>query len=290
MKKEIFEKVFTKERLQKEVCSCLFYGEKGVGKRHTVFEIIKNTLPLELHSRIHNTPDILELKGNESFSDIKERIKDFNTSAKELSNKWLILNNVEFLSQTSLNFFLKKLEEPRKYHTFILTNNIELLPQALISRMHTYFFPSLKKEKIADILQTQPGRQHLIKSLEHFPFKSMFEIETYFIYALDELFSKWFLKTNDLADLYIEVNSFLKKISDLPDFEKNYVISFVLSYLLYMAVKTKEYGHIHYVYYLDKIKCKFAPGILNANMLGINKENQFKTLLSSIYLLKKTVG
>jgi hypothetical protein len=289
MKKELQDKAFSLERLAKEKALSLFYGDKGVGKRTTVFEIIKQHTPVSLHNRIEGSPDILEIKGNESVEEIKEDLSVFNSPAKELSYKWLVINNVEFLSAATINFLLKKLEEPRHYHTFVLTNNIELLPPALISRLHVYFFNTLRKERQIEILKNIPGRQHLISILDKFPFTTMFEIEVFFTYELETLFTDWLLKTNDLADLQDKIGGFFTKIKPLPEYEKNHVITFVLSYILFQAVKTKEYGSLHYMFYLDKIKCKFAPGVLNYQNTEINRENQFKNLLSSIFILKQTL-
>jgi hypothetical protein len=117
----------------------------------------------------------------------------------------------------------------------------------------------------------------------------MFEIEVFFTYELETLFTDWLLKTNDLADLQDKIGGFFTKIKPLPEYEKNHVITFVLSYILFQAVKTKEYGSLHYMFYLDKIKCKFAPGVLNYQNTEINRENQFKNLLSSIFILKQTL-
>ena len=76
----------------------------------------------------------------------------------------ILLNNAEHLSIQAANLLLKSLEEPRPGNHFILVcGNPGMLPPTLLSRCQIWFFDSLTRAEIRQILTTQG---HSSKELE----------------------------------------------------------------------------------------------------------------------------
>lgn len=287
---EKIEDIFTKERADSSLFSAIFCGNRGVGKRSRIYNIIKKCSPKELWSKIESKQscDILEFYGDEGIQVCKEKLQDFDTLPKELPHRWLVFNNIEYASREVNNFLLKLVEERKNFHVFITSTDKSSVCKALLSRLHIYLFPSLTKEEITKILQENKQKSILLPQVDKFTFRSIFELETYFTLNFEETFHNLYLKKAETVEFIQRIDSFLQKVKELVKVEQDAVILFFLEFLLVRLSQTPEYSGIHYQFLLNKTKEKFIYGLfIPGTHYSVNKENQFKSFLLSLFLLKK---
>ena len=143
------ENIFTKERADSSLFSALFCGNRGVGKRSNIYNIIKRCSPKELWSKIESKQscDILEFYGDEGIQVCKEKLQDFDTLPKELPHRWLIFNNIEYASREVNNFLLKLIEERKNFHVFITSTDKSSVCKALQLTPPVNNFSDIEKVK-----------------------------------------------------------------------------------------------------------------------------------------------
>lgn len=92
-------------------------------------------------------------KKNISIEQIRGLIKDLSLSSFLGLYKIGIIKQAETLSEEAANALLKTLEEPKKNVVIVLlTNNIDFLPQTIVSRSQVLNFSSVSKDLIFDQL------------------------------------------------------------------------------------------------------------------------------------------
>lgn len=92
-------------------------------------------------------------KKNISIEQIRDFIKDLSLSSFLGLHKIGVIKQAESLSEEAANSLLKTLEEPRKNVVIILiTNNLDSLPQTIVSRSQVLNFSPVKADLIFDYL------------------------------------------------------------------------------------------------------------------------------------------
>lgn len=286
-----FLQIFTPEKANKVLFSVLFSGLRGVGKRHTVYDIICNCSGVEHSEKIKSgkSCDIVEFSGDEGIQYFKEALQGFDSPAKELPHKWLIVNNIEYASKEVNNFLLKTIEDRKHFHVFVTTTNRANVISALLSRLHIYTINCLSTEKMKEILQKDRSKNSLLSYVDRYCFRSIFELEIYFQMAFEETFANIYKKSQKSGDILKEVEVFLTRLKDLKKFEKEPAILFFLEFILTRLIQIPEYSTMHYQFFLQKIKQKFLSGLFCLNNPFVNKENQFKAFILSLFMWKEVV-
>lgn len=285
-----FLQIFTKEKADARLFSVLFYGVRGVGKRTTVYDIICNCSPgFENKIKEGKSCDVLEFYGDEGIQYFKEHLQGFDSPAKELPHKWLIVNNIEYASKEVNNLLLKLIEDRKYFHVFVNSTSKEINP-ALLSRLHIYTIKCLSPEKMKEVLQRDKAKGQLLLYLDRYCFRSVFEVETYFRLAFEETFSAIYVKKQKSGDILKEAETFLNRVKDLKKYEKEPAMLFFLEFVLTRLVQLPEYSTVHYQYFLSKMKQKFASGLFCPENPFVNKENQFKAFILSLFMLKEAIA
>jgi len=161
----------------------IFYGAEGVGKKQTAFEFIKEIFkkssPSEnVEERIinNNHPDfliiepdsILATKSSKS-SDIKKTVKSGSEIIKiaQIRNiknflgqksinsekKIVLIIDAHLLNEAASNCLLKTLEEPSNGIFILLTSQLNLLLDTIISRCQIVRFRSFSSKQIKSFLK-----------------------------------------------------------------------------------------------------------------------------------------
>jgi hypothetical protein len=258
--------------------SALFYGA-GSFKREMVYEICAKHSPLNVD--LSKSCDILEFQGYEGIADFRELLSGFDSFPKELSARWLIINNAELLSKEVNNLLLKTVEERKNFHVFLLTADKDSISSALLSRLHIYPI-SINKEKLAEYVKAE--KTHLYPYMSKYDFNSFFEIDIFFRLDMENVYLNLFIKKPHYQEFIQIASNFLFKLKDLPRNEFMPTIHFFLRYLNFKFEALPETPV--FLYLLGKINLKFTKGLFQQRP-SFNIENQFKAYLNSIYLLKK---
>ena len=161
----------------------IFYGSKGVGKKQTAFQFIKEIFKQSSPSRNieeritnNNHPDfliiepstLLEAKRSNS-SDIEKttksgsdfikiaQIRNIKTFLGQKSihsgKKIVLIIDAHLLNEAASNCLLKTLEEPSNGIFILLTSKLNLLLDTIISRCQIVRFRSFSGQKIHSILK-----------------------------------------------------------------------------------------------------------------------------------------
>lgn len=218
----------------------LICGQDGLGKK-TFAKLLAMTIMCKYEQKpcgncksckkilSNNHPDIKYVLGGENKNSLQiEKIREIKNDCiikpNESKFKIYIIPDAQNMTIGAFNAFLKTLEEPPKNIIFILTtNNINVLPQTVISRMSSVqLFPlsdiqlemALKKEfkdsdieliyeKIQDIVSMSQGNMGLAKK-----------------YLLDDKFAQLYKDSLKLCDLISQKKEYpiLKYVTA---FEKN---------------------------------------------------------------------
>ncbi len=161
----------------------IFYGAEGVGKKQTALrfikEIFKQSSPIENTEEIiikNNHPDFLVIepepllatkspKNSDLGKTIKSRseiikiaqirnIKTFLSQKSINSEKKIVLIiDAHFLNEAASNCLLKTLEEPSNGIFILLTSQLNLLLDTIISRCQLVRFRSFSSKQIKSILK-----------------------------------------------------------------------------------------------------------------------------------------
>ena len=161
----------------------IFYGSEGLGKKHTALKFIKEIFKqssqsgnIEEKINKNNHPDFLIIEPNsptESKSSKNSNLEKITNSAAEIIKVSQIRNIKTFLGQKSINSekkvvliidahllnesasncLLKTLEEPSNGIFILLTSNLNLLLDTIISRCQIVRFRSFSSKQINFILK-----------------------------------------------------------------------------------------------------------------------------------------
>ncbi len=161
----------------------IFYGAKGLGKKQTALQFIKEIFkqysPSEnLEEKITNNnhpdfliiePDSLLATKSSSSSDLEKTIKSgseiikiaqirniktfFSQKSINSEKKIVLIIDAHLLNEAASNCLLKTLEEPNNGIFILLTSKLNLLLDTIISRCQIVRFRSYPSKKIKSILK-----------------------------------------------------------------------------------------------------------------------------------------
>ncbi len=150
----------------------LIFGQDGLGKK-TFAKLLAMTIMCESDKKpcleckackkviSDNHPDVKYVLGGESKNSLHiEKIREIKNDCiikpNESEYKIYIIPNIQNMTIGAFNAFLKTLEEPPNNVIFILTaNNIDLLPQTIISRISPVQLFPLSPKELEDALKTE---------------------------------------------------------------------------------------------------------------------------------------
>jgi len=161
----------------------IFYGPEGVGKKQTAFqfvkEIFKQSSPddnVEEKITNKNHPDFLIIEPDSLLATTSSRSPDLEKTIKSgyeiikiaqirniktfLSQKSItsekkivLINDAHLLNEAASNCLLKTLEEPSNGIFILLTSNLNLILDTIISRCQIVRFRSFSNKQIKSILR-----------------------------------------------------------------------------------------------------------------------------------------
>ena len=176
----------------------IFFGPEGVGKKQTALrfikEIFKQTSPTKnVEERINNNnhPDFLIIEPDSFIAAKRSRSPDLEkkpTNRSEIikiaqirniktflgqksinsEKKIVLIIDAHLLNESSSNCLLKTLEEPNNGIFILLTTNLNLLLDTIISRCQLFRFRSFSSKKINSILKEyiDPSKFNINKKLK----------------------------------------------------------------------------------------------------------------------------
>ncbi|HOJ63492.1 MAG TPA: hypothetical protein PLE45_03625 [Spirochaetota bacterium] len=160
-----------------------------ISKSEEAYDII-NSLKIEIEDLEKLEKIALDIfniykKPNIPVSSMREML-DWTYIAHPDINRFVIIDMVDFLDDSSKNILLKRLEEPSKNLFFILiAENRNKVLQTILSRCRNYYFQPLSRKSVAEIIEKVFGLEKEKYEIE----KSYDSIEDY-IYRSDETYSK----------------------------------------------------------------------------------------------------
>lgn len=158
----------------------LFLGEPFIGKTTTAIEYAKalnclnstdfdscdvciscKKIEKEIHPDFKKVIPEKDIIGIETIREIEEFL---SLKTLEARYKVVILRNSERMNRSAANAFLKTLEEPPSNTVIILTcDNIDALPEPLVSRTFKVHFKPLPIKAIEEVINPEQKRIDLIK-------------------------------------------------------------------------------------------------------------------------------
>ena len=241
-------------------------GQKGLGKSTMAFHFINYVLSkdeefnydlknfeINPENRSYKTVlnksnpnliliDILSDKKAIDINQIRELILKLNKSCFNEKQRFVLIDNIEFLNVNSINALLKILEEPSTNTHYILIHNNKKILSTLLSRCINFRISLTNKENIQvanHLLNTDITKIINIDLINYYLTPGMF----YNMYKFAEI------NDYDLSD--INLKDFLKKIIN----EKHYKKDNPLKYLIYDFVEFYFRNKVNYQYdyFLKKI-------------------------------------
>ena len=163
-----FEKVFNENKL---VQSYLIGNTKYDLIKEDLIKIINNFF-FKNNINVEDNPDLYILKNDEnniSKDDIKDLIKNVNTTSQFNNIKVYIIDECEILNDYITNALLKTLEEPSpNVYAFLITKNINSVKSTISSRCQKLFISSevLKEELDDEIIKLAEEFINIIENEE----------------------------------------------------------------------------------------------------------------------------
>lgn len=125
----------------------LFAGKTGSGKTSTA-RLLANYINKGI-----GTPIEIDAASNSSVDNVREIIKDAQERAIDGEYKVYIIDEVQSLSTTAWQAFLKCIEEPPKYTIFIFcTTDPQKVPTTIINRVQQFNFNNIPTSQIINRL------------------------------------------------------------------------------------------------------------------------------------------
>ncbi|MFH1223929.1 MAG: AAA family ATPase [Pseudomonadota bacterium] len=162
-------------KIRTKSASFIFYGPKGVGKKHAVMDIAKTVMcdktpycgACDNCRRIDNGehPNIIFLRPKEkdiTIKDVRGMLDTLQFSPAEEGNRFIIIDDAHRLNNSSANALLKALEEPPKDTAlFLITPNLHKMLPTIISRCELIHVPPIKDDKLACIMNISGSHELL---------------------------------------------------------------------------------------------------------------------------------
>ena len=156
--KDIFNQFINLYSNNKLPNKILLSGQKGIGKSTLAYHLInyvlskgenytydQNNCEINLNNKSYillqnksnpniNLIDVIKDKKNIDVDQVKKLILDLNKSSFNDKSRFVLIDNIEFLNNNSVNALLKLIEEPNDNINFILINNNKKISSTLKSR------------------------------------------------------------------------------------------------------------------------------------------------------------
>jgi len=126
-------------------------------------------------------------------------------------NRCVIIDQIDYLEDSSRNILLKRLEEPSKNLFFILiAENKNRIIQTILSRCRAFYFQRLGERETAEVLQREFGENSIYKTVEDFLYRHDQTSFNNILPTVEKIINYVFIKEHS----FLELEAFLQKFND----------------------------------------------------------------------------
>ena len=250
----------------------LLSGNKGIGKallvKNFLYKVFDDN---NSHILINNNshPNILNIKKKDDkkiieIDQIRDIIKFTNQSSFNNKSKFIIIDDVEYLNQSSSNALLKSLEEPNFNVNFFLVYNSNLKILDTIKSRCIEIKINLNQEDTKLIVNKyfdDEVYENINNSLSNF-----YSTPNFLILLVN------YLKENDLSLVDTRINVLIKNIIVNKHYNKNIFVKDNLNYIIELFF----YNHINITKEISyKVKEYYYTKLLNIRKFNLDYETFF---------------
>ena len=250
----------------------LLSGYKGIGKsllvKNFLYKVFDDN---NSHVLINNNshPNILNIKKKDDkkiieIDQIRDIIKFTNQSSFNNKSKFIIIDDVEHLNQSSSNALLKSLEEPNFNVNFFLVYNSNLKILDTIKSRCVEIKINLNQEDAKLIVNKyfdDEVYENINNSLSNF-----YSTPNFLILLVN------YLKENDLSLVDTRINVLIKNIIVNKHYNKNIFVKDNLNYIIELFF----YNHINITKEISyKVKEYYYTKLLNIRKFNLDYETFF---------------
>ena len=250
----------------------LLSGNKGIGKALLVKNFLYKVFDdINSHVLINNNshPNILNIKKKDDkkiieIDQIRDIIKFTNQSSFNNKSKFIIIDDVEYLNQSSSNALLKSLEEPNFNVNFFLVYNSNLKILDTIKSRCIEIKINLNQEDTKLIVNKyfdDEVYENINNSLSNF-----YSTPNFLILLVN------YLKENDLSLVDTNINVFIRNIIVNKHYNKNIFVKDNLNYIIELFF----YNHINITKEISyKVKEYYYTKLRNIRKFNLDYETFF---------------
>ena len=250
----------------------LLSGNKGIGKALLVKNFLYKVFDdMNSHVLINNNshPNILNIKKKDDkkiieIDQIRDIIKFTNQSSFNNKSKFIIIDDVEYLNQSSSNALLKSLEEPNFNVNFFLVYNSNLKILDTIKSRCIEIKINLNQEDTKLIVNKyfdDEVYENINNSLSNF-----YSTPNFLILLVN------YLKENDLSLVDTNINVFIRNIIVNKHYNKNIFVKDNLNYIIELFF----YNHINITKKISyKVKEYYYTKLRNIRKFNLDYETFF---------------
>ncbi len=250
----------------------LLSGNKGIGKALLVKNFLYKVFDdINSHVLINNNshPNILNIKKKDDkkiieIDQIRDIIKFTNQSSFNNKSKYIIIDDVEYLNQSSSNALLKSLEEPNFNVNFFLVYNSNLKILDTIKSRCIEIKINLNREDTKLIVNKyfhDEVYENINNSLSNF-----YSTPNFLILLVN------YLKENDLSLVDTNINVLIKNIIVNKHYNKNIFVKENLNYIIELFF----YNHINITKKISyKVKEYYYTKLFNIRKFNLDYETFF---------------
>lgn len=235
----------------------------------------------------NKSADLTILNGTEKIDEIREAIAPFrDAQAVEFSKKYLVLRNLDYFPQESIDSLLKLIEEPSPLYEILGTvESKETCPPALGSRMVSFTIPPWTQRSLQELCENsaahQPHRNNIIKSEAQSPYELSLFI------SLIEPSVDSILKCNSMEQLHFAIKKMLQRVAatDHPHMS----LYFIMRYYVHLVDKDNKRALKSYFHALcESYRMTLFNNLGKLNTaFSINMESQLFGFFATVLAIKK---
>jgi len=250
----------------------LLSGHKGIGKallvKNFLYKVFDDN---NSHVLINNNshPNILNIKKKDDkkiieIDQIREIIKFTNQSSFNNKSKFIIIDDVEYLSTSSSNALLKSLEEPNINVNFFLVYNSNLQILDTIKSRCIEIKINLNQE-YTKLIVNKYFEDNLYDNINN-SLSNFYSTPKFLILLVN------YLKENDLSLVDTNINFLIKNIIVNKHYNKNSFVRDNLNYIIELFF----YNHINITKKISyKVKEYYYNKLLNIRKFNLDYETFF---------------
>jgi len=126
-------------------------------------------------------------------------------------NRCVIIDQIDYLEDSSRNILLKRLEEPSRNLFFILiAENKNRIIQTILSRCRAFYFQKLGERETAEVLQNEFGETNIYKTVEDFLYRDDQTSFNNILPTVEKIINYVFIKEHS----FLELEASLQKFND----------------------------------------------------------------------------